>query len=779
MTTAMAEPLDRAALVCRFIDRGLRVIEVYGVNDAGTCLCPKSTECRTAGKHPRGKAWQQQTGLSQADVYAVLEERPHANFGAATGNGIFVVDIEADGRDSAANLAQRGLLSPTLTISTGGGGRHLIYRVADGVKIGNSVQRLARSVDIRGDGGMVVLPPSRSGKGHYAIASDTEISAAPPALLEAVMTPRRPALALVHDDSTLKADPTVQSGQHAAYETKVINAELARVQGLAMTGWDGAPWDITTFETACTLIEMANAPWTSITLEQMHTAFVQACPPAEPGYDPAAKWQSALARVGSKARDAPAPRVSDLEAMFGPAVALGPSALQSAGQVEAVVQGTMTDANVADAFVRWITGRVIYCPGLGWLRWDGRKWAQTDEAVILHESKVFAQALTVAAARSGDSEQLKAAVPRMNASTISAVVRLAKGNPGLRAEVSEFDADPYLLNCANGTLDLRTRSLRPHDPRDMLTKVTAGAYDPSANSGTWEAFLTSILPDGALRDYLRRIVGQAIYGRVREHLFPVLTGVGANGKGSTYGAITHTLGEYATVINPEILMARERGGIGGPEMMTLRGARLVVGSETEEGRRLDEATMKRLTGGDELTARNLYCPPVTWQPSHQLIYVTNALPKVKGNDPAVWRRIRVIPFNVVVPTERRDPELGERLAREADAILTWAIAGWFDYLDNGGMREPAAVLLATGQYQVQSDSVARFIDEACEAGPHFHTPGRELYAAWQRWALIDGADPMTEKAFAGELDRLGHESRKTSRANVRLGLRLLDEDSPR
>jgi putative DNA primase/helicase len=186
--------------------------------------------------------------------------------------------------------------------------------------------------------------------------------------------------------------------------------------------------------------------------------------------------------------------------------------------------------------------------------------------------------------------------------------------------------------------------------------------------------------------------------------------------------------------------------------------------------------MKRLTGGDELTARNLYCPPVTWQPSHQLVYVTNALPKVRGNDPAVWRRIRVIPFDVVVPTERRDPELGERLAREADAILTWAVAGWFDYVDNRGMREPAAVLRATGQYQAQSDAVARFIDEVCEKGPHFHTPGRELYAAWQRWAITDGADPMTEKAFAGELDRLGHESRKTSRANVRVGLRLLPDD---
>src|SRR5690606_16889709 len=124
----------------------------------------------------------------------------------------------------------------------------------------------------------------------------------------------------------------------------------------------------------------------------------------------------------------------------------------------------------------------------------------------------------------------------------------------------------------------------------------------------WEGFLAKVLPDADERRYLQRVFGQAVYGRVREHLFPVLIGTGANGKGTAYGAITNALGDYARIINPDLLMVRERGGVGGPEMMTRLGARLVIGSETEEGRKLDEATMKRLTGGDELTARNLYGP---------------------------------------------------------------------------------------------------------------------------------------------------------------------------
>ena len=155
--------------------------------------------------------------------------------------------------------------------------------------------------------------------------------------------------------------------------------------------------------------------------------------------------------------------------------------------------------------------------------------------------------------------------------------------------------------------------------------------------------------------------------------------------------------------------------------MELLGARLVIGSETEDGRSLDEATMKRLTGGDPLTARRLYREPVTWIPTHQLLYVTNHLPNVKGNDPAVWRRVRVVPFGVVVPVEDRDPNLSERSpARRRRPVVGHGRATATG--TSGGMREPASVLAATGAYQADTDAVARFIAEACEVSPHATPP---------------------------------------------------------
>lgn len=431
---------------------------------------------------------------------------------------------------------------------------------------------------------------------------------------------------------------------------------------------------------------------------------------------------------------------------------------------------------MAYRLARRFADELLHVHGIGWHHYDGKRWVEDETG---HARRAVLEILRDALHESMGDKQLRADVARCESDAgVSGVLGIASALIEFAATVGDLDQDPWLLNCANGTLDIRTRTLRPHDARDRLTKVTTGAYDPDADQSVWLGFLASVLPDEDERAYLCRVIGQAVHGAVREHLFPVLIGTGANGKGTAYGAMTHALGNYATIINPDLLMVRDRGGVGGPELMTLLGSRLVIGSETEDGRKLDEATMKRLTGGDELTARRLYREPVSWKPTHQLLYVTNALPTVKGNDPAVWRRIRIVPFDVVVPPEDRDATLPETLTLHADAILTWAVSGFFDYEDNGGMREPASVVRATGDYQADSDAVARFVlSDVCVVGPYVHATTRELYAAWQRWATSEGAEGLTEKAFGKELDRLGYEANRTKRGASRKGLGLPSDDS--
>ena len=273
------------------------------------------------------------------------------------------------------------------------------------------------------------------------------------------------------------------------------------------------------------------------------------------------------------------------------------------------------------------------------------------------------------------------------------MLAIAAALPGFAATVRELDADPYLLNVANGTHDLRTGELKPHDPRDRITKVTRAAYDPDAPAPTWVAFLEKVLPDELVRAYLQRVTGVALLGKVIVHILAILTGTGANGKGTFYKGLCWALGDYASTVEPDLFMHREGAHPTGE--MDLLGKRLVVVSESERDRRLAEATMKRLTGGDTIRARRMRQDFVEFEPAHTPLLITNHLPKVSGDDPAIWRRLRVVPFTVEIPEAERDPHIDEQLQAEADAVLSWAIAGWHDYRD-GGLAEPQAVLIATG-----------------------------------------------------------------------------------
>ncbi|MBO0677192.1 hypothetical protein JRC04_06920 [Mycolicibacterium sp. S2-37] len=407
---------------------------------------------------------------------------------------------------------------------------------------------------------------------------------------------------------------------------------------------------------------------------------------------------------------------------------------------------------LADAYA----DRLLYVHGIGWLYWDGARWAFDDRG---EAKRAVLDVLSVALADSLTNKPLRQDVAKCESNNgIAGVLGVASAL--LAATVADLDADPYLLNVANGTLDLRTGELRDHNPRDRITKVTRGAYDPAAPATAWQRFIGQVLPDEHVRGYLQRVAGLSLLGKVAEHVLPILTGTGANGKGTWYGAMLFALGDYAAPADPDLFMARE--GAHPTGQMDLRGRRLVVVSESDEGRRLAEATMKRLTGGDTIKARHMHKDLVEFTPSHTAFLVTNHLPKVSGDDPAVWRRLRVIPFDVVIPSEDRDPHLDEALQAEADAVLGWAIAGWEAYRANSNqLAEPPQVRAATADYERDSDALARFIDEEClTTSPVNKVTTRDLFAAWERWRAADGTEQISEKRFGQALDKKGFPAAK-------------------
>jgi putative DNA primase/helicase len=273
-----------------------------------------------------------------------------------------------------------------------------------------------------------------------------------------------------------------------------------------------------------------------------------------------------------------------------------------------------------------------------------------------------------------------------------------------------------------------------------------------------------------MRGYLARVTGLSLEGRVTEHLLPVHWGSGANGKSTFIEGCMFALGDYAAPADPQLLTARtfDAHPTGAADLF---GMRLAVLHETDKGSALAEATVKRLTGGDRIKARRMREDFWHFDPSHTFVMLTNHKPVVSGQDEGIWRRLRLVPWDVVIPAEERDDRLGDRLRLEADHVLTWLAGGYQDWRERG-FAEPERVTVATAAYRADSDALGRFIDQRCITGPNFHVRSSELYAAWAKWCAGEGVEAGTNKSFTETLQNRGFDTEKTRVGMVwrRIGL---------
>lgn len=426
--------------------------------------------------------------------------------------------------------------------------------------------------------------------------------------------------------------------------------------------------------------------------------------------------------------------------------------------------------------------RLRYAPGLEWLVYDGTRWVRDESSA--EASRLLMRTLRrlrreaeaeLAAAPEGSAAEI-AALARLSRiaraqtnSSLDSTLKIAAKLEGIVAKVVDFDARPHLLNMPSGTLDLSTGLRRPHDPQDLLTKITVGDFDPQAptQSALWDEFLATVLPDPEVLRYLQQAAGLSLWGAVLLHILLILVGSGRNGKGVWYNAVKHALGDYAMLADDGLFEATHgrNANSASPAVAKLRGARFLISSELDEKARLDAAFTKRLTGGDPLSARELYAKPFEFDPAFTAFMVTNFLPKLPANDPAVWARVRVVPFNVVIPDAQQDVLLPEKLKAHADAVLAWMVRGWADYQANG-LVTPAAVQVATQAYAESQDDVRRFIDECCDpaasaSGAFTTTVLHSAYTEWAQGENIHPAHVLGRAKFGQSLDRLGYPGMKS------------------
>jgi putative DNA primase/helicase len=337
---------------------------------------------------------------------------------------------------------------------------------------------------------------------------------------------------------------------------------------------------------------------------------------------------------------------------------------------------------------------LMHVRGIGWYAWDSPRWRQ-DETGVANRA-VHATIAGALLDSRGNATMRRDVSKCQSDSAIRGILNIASSLPEFAVTAAELDADPYLINLANGTFDLRAMELRAPDPVDLITKVCNGSYHPDAPAGVWDGFLRQMLPDD-VHAYMQRLVGVALVGKVIEEVLPILFGSGGNGKSKWAGAVLHALGDYADTPDPKLFTVRRDAHPVGE--VDLRGLRLVTISETSKDKGLDEETVKRLTGGDMIRARGMYKSFVSFKPSHLPMLLTNHLPTISGEDKGIWRRLRVVPFTVSIPDAEQDGHLDEKLEAAADEVVTSAIHGYAEYVRIGGLAEPQAVLDATRNYR--------------------------------------------------------------------------------
>jgi len=324
----------------------------------------------------------------------------------------------------------------------------------------------------------------------------------------------------------------------------------------------------------------------------------------------------------------------------------------------------------------------------------------------------------------------------------------------LLISADELDSDPWLLNCPNGTVDLRSQELRKHNPKDFITKITRAPYDPDASSSLFNRVLTHALPSEELQDYIQRCAGYTITGNVGEDVLFGISGPTRSSKGTIQEAFSSALGDYAITCELDILGERDQAGGPRPELTRLRGARMVSIYETSQRMKMSASLAKTLAGSDPITCRTLHKEPITFKPAAKIWLATNYLPKVSADDDALWERIRRIPFNVQLSEGERDPTVRARLLEEehATAILNWAVDGCYLW-QKSGLGQPLEVRAATASYRASMDSFQRFVNECCLLGPNSWTASRKIRESYQEWCRDEGETPID--SFQGKLNALG------------------------
>ncbi|UEM09032.1 phage/plasmid primase, P4 family [Bradyrhizobium barranii subsp. barranii] len=458
----------------------------------------------------------------------------------------------------------------------------------------------------------------------------------------------------------------------------------------------------------------------------------------------------------------------------------------------------LTDLGNAERFRERYKDRLLWCPAIGWLSWDGRRWSRegAEELVKIAEHDtvrmIQEEAKELKASGCKDDKDAprgardfvfkvdrdgnktfyseKVASWGRSSEAVNKLGALSKrGAPYFAVSIDKLDADKMKINVRNGTLVIAKREdadyvdFRPHDPADMITKLAPVDFDPAAERSVFDSFLARVQPQAEMRAFLQQWLGVSLTG-VTEQLLAFLYGKGSNGKSVLMDAVSYVAGDYGETVPIETFLdhGKSRGaGQATPDLAILPGVRMLRTSEPEKGAKLAEALVKLVTGGEPIQARHLNRDFFKFYPQFKLTMSGNYRPTISGTDEGIWRRVRLVPFGVTIPKEERDIHLGDKLRAEASGILNWLLDGLRVWLDKG-LQEPAEVVEATAEYRSASDPLGRFLAACVVDSIGDRVQSSVLHQVYEAWCKASGENAWKNRGLSLALQERGYKSKQSN-----------------
>ncbi len=412
----------------------------------------------------------------------------------------------------------------------------------------------------------------------------------------------------------------------------------------------------------------------------------------------------------------------------------------SAARYEPVERHHLTDVGNAERFIARHEEDVRHDhKRRQWFCWDGQRYQPDARGRVERLARGTARAIFQEVATAEDAVRrdklARWALRSEFERSLRAMLWVARTWEGVAVLPDEFDTNPWLLNCKNGTLDLSTGDLREPRRADLISKVAATAYDPAATCPRFDQFLEQIMRGRAeLIGYLRRLAGYFLTGFTTERAFFLGYGAqGDNGKTTFAEVLRQLLGDYGATAATQTFLEQKNERVR-DDLADLAGARLVVGVEVPANKQLAEALMKQLTGGeDRVKARPLYGRYFDYPPQFKVQLMANSKPVIRGTENAIWNRVHLIPFDRVIAKEDQDPRLLAKLRREFPGILAWAVRGCREWQERRGLDPPTDVRAATKEYRMEMDRLGAYLAERCLVGPEARVGITELHEDYKRW----------------------------------------------